>query len=251
MSSVRPSDRDTAAPRPVHYGLARYWHATQEPLYCLLFLLPLVITYEFSAMMVRRGGGADSSLVAQWVLSRLLGWFGATGTWLPALALVLTLLVWHLLVRAKWHVHPVYFLLMLVESAVLTLPLFVLGRLFLAAGGAEGVGLPVQLVEKLGAGIFEELVFRLYLITALLFVTRDLLRWPRGLANGVTVAVAAALFALAHFDPVGRMPWDVTLFAAYLVDGVYLSLVFIGRGLGICTGCHAAYNLTLVLWGVG
>ncbi|MBN2446192.1 MAG: CPBP family intramembrane metalloprotease [Phycisphaerae bacterium] len=249
MAKRSPTMAVTAALRP-RYGLGRYWEATQEPLYSLLFLLPLVATYEFSAMMLRARDAAEADLVAYQMLHGVLSWVGGSSVWLPGILLLVTLLVWHVWTRRDWHIHLVYLPLMLLESLILTVPLFVIGfvvgRIGLAALVAETSGLGNEIVQKLGAGLFEELVFRLYLIGGLLLLLRKGLAIGKFGATTLAVGFAALLFTACHFEPIGNLPWAWERFAAFLLDGVYLSLVFVGRGLGVVTGSHAAYNLLLV-----
>ncbi len=240
MTGPAPSTSKPSRPR---FGFARYWEATQEPLYCLLLLLPLVATYEFSAMMLRPVPNAESPLVAHLLLHRFLSWFGGTSVWLPGLVLLGALLAWHVATRNAWRVHLVYFPIMVLESLLLTVPLFVIGRLEMAAVRQAGLG--DRVVLALGAGIFEELVFRLCLIGALLLFFRDALNVRKSAAAVFAISIAALLFALCHFKPIGNIDWAWLPFTKLLLDGVYLSFVFVGRGLGIATSCHAAYNIML------
>ena len=281
--STRDGRRSNArSSRRPQYGLARYWEATQEPLYCLLFLLPLVVAYEFGALMIRTTSGG-SRLLADWLLQRALALFGASPAWLPGLALLLTLLVWHVLSGRRWRVHLVYFPLMLIESVALTVPLYVATQLAMQATASMQAVLGVsaalvaqaalaapsaltaqtalatpsgawlsdpvvqsKVVHGLGAGVFEELLFRLYLITGLEFVLRDALRLARPYAVAIAILLASCAFAAAHFLPIGGLEWQWTAAVTKLLGGLYLSLVFVGRGLGVATGCHAAFNLSLL-----
>lgn len=227
--------------------LGAYWSATREPLYCLVFLLPLVATYEFGALMLRVSVTAQHDLVALELMRTLLSWLGAGGLLLPGLTVVLTLLLWHVFSRRPWKIHAWVPLLMAVESVVLVPPLLALTSLRLQAGGAPRGALAEQMVLALGAGIFEELVFRLALLSLLLLLLVDVFRVPRGVAGGVAIGLGAAIFALCHYQPVGGEVFGLGSFLVRLAAGAYLSLLYLARGLGIATGCHAAYNLLLLL----
>jgi membrane protease YdiL (CAAX protease family) len=177
----------------------------------------------------------------------------------PGLALLLTLLIWHIVSRQSWQLRGWVPLLMLAESIVMTAPLFVLNRLALqaiAGDAAEsaalaGTGLRIQIVLALGAAIYEELVFRLFLVSVIALLAVDLLKAPQRTADIVAIIVAAVVFALCHVHPVGADPFVWRSFLMRCAAGAYLSVLFIGRGLGICTGCHAAYNLILVALAAG
>lgn len=236
--------------------ISTYWDATREPLYCLVFLFPLVAVYEFGALLLRPAIQPDQQLVAQRLIEGLVAWFGPGGFWVPGFALLITLLIWHLLAKRPWQIRVEAPFFMLVESVVLTMPLFVLNSLMLSsidssagmlqAGGVAGADVKRQIVLALGAGIYEELVFRLYLISILMFVLVDVSRVPARAAMAVAVVIAALVFALCHVKPIGAEEFELRRFALRALAGGYLSLLFVTRGLGISTGTHAAYNLMLV-----
>lgn len=233
--------RAGAAPAP-----AGYWQATRQPLYCLLLLFPLVATYEFGALIVTPGGRPQAELVAQGLIQGLLGWLGASGFWLPGVVLLLTLLIWHVLSRNPWRIRGAVLPLMLLESLLLALPLFVLNRLVLTAGAPQRADWALRIMVALGAGVYEELVFRLYLISGLTLLLVRLLRLPNWPSFWLVVGLAATIFALCHVAPIGAEQFVWRSFLMRLIAGVYLGLVFIGRGLGVATGCHATYNLILL-----
>jgi membrane protease YdiL (CAAX protease family) len=232
-------------PQPVRTVWGRYWEATQQPLYCLLLLFPLVGAYEFGALIVRPAAWPERQLVAYSLIQALLDWFGAGGVWLPGVLLLLTLLIWHILSRNSWQIIGWVLPVMVVESLLLTVPLFVLNRVMLAAG-APAAEWRSQVVLALGAGVYEELVFRLYLITGLMLLAVDVCRIPKRIAGVGVIAVAALVFASCHFPPLGSTAFAWQAFAMLTTAGAYLSIVFIHRGLGVATGCHAAYNLILL-----
>jgi len=233
------------APTPRLQPLWRqYAQESRRPLYCLIFLFPLVATYEFGAMLLRPVVWPERQLVAHSLILKLLAWFGAHGIWLPAVALLLTLLAWHVLEGYSWRIRGWVLPLMVLESAVLTLPLFVLGNVMTQAATAVAVPqLRHQIVLALGAGVYEELVFRLYLVTGLSLVLETGLRVPARFARPATVALSAATFAVCHFTPLGSEPFRAAHFLLLLLAGTYLAIVFVERGLGIAAGCHAAFNL--------
>lgn len=226
-------------------ALSRYWLATQQPLYALLFLLPLVVTYEFGALLLVDTTATDEELLAHALLKRLFALFGGTASWLPAVGLLTALLLWHVLGRFRWEVNLWYLPAMLFESVVAAVPLLVLSQLFqqaqLMVGGAVS-----DAWWAIGAGIYEELIFRLTLLTLLAWLLRDGLRLPTRPALMLAIVMSAGAFAACHFAPIGMHPLSAVLLLHFFLAGTYLALVFCGRGFGIAAGAHAAYNLALV-----
>ncbi len=218
-------------PQPRRRFWRRYLDQAERPPACLALLGPLVVVYEIARLAWPAGGG----LLAPELIRSLLAWFGLSGTWLPALALVVTLVVMQARSGLAWRLRASTPLLMLVEGLVLALPLLTLDRLLIA--GAAGSGL----IRAIGAGIYEELLFRLYLLTGMLWLFRDMLRAQRG---AVTAAVlgSAAIFAMCHFAPLGRAGFALGPFVEYLLAGAYLGMLYRWRGIGIAAACHILYD---------
>lgn len=250
MSAPRSRKARSRRPTPGDAHPVAYWRATREPLYGLLFLFPLVASYEFGTLILRTTTGPQNQLVAHEVINSFLQFFGAKGAWLPGIALVLTLLIWHLLARNSWHIQGWAMPLMLAESVLLAAPLLIITQLRLSAGGGIDGALVQQMILAIGAGIYEELVFRLYLITGIMLLLIDVCRVRRAVGIAVAVALPALLFALCHVHPIGVEHFAWGPFLARTAAGVYLSVLFVGRGFGIAVGCHAAHNIAL-LWFAG
>ncbi len=143
---------------------------------------------------------------------------------------------------------------MVVESCVLALPLIVMSRVaehYLAhvpLAGTNGliasVGAKKLMVLSLGAGIYEELVFRLIAFTVLSFVFIDVLELHKGFGALLVVLISALLFSGYHY--LGDGPFRGWTFAFRAGAGAYFGIVFACRGFGITAGCHAAYDLCVV-----
>jgi membrane protease YdiL (CAAX protease family) len=97
-------------------------------------------------------------------------------------------------------------------------------------------------VTYVGAGIYEEFLFRLCLLPAVYGGFR-LIRVPPGTAAALAIVVTSALFSLAHHvGPTGE-PFEPFACVFRAVAGLFFSLLFVLRGFGVTVGCHAAYDL--------
>jgi hypothetical protein len=116
------------------------------------------------------------------------------------------------------------------------------------AGPYEG-SLLASVVTSIGAGIYEELVFRLILMILLVMFFQDLLRTPYTNAVILSVFISAALFSAHHHvlfveGRVGSgIPFTWTEFAFRTLAGVYFSALFAVRGFGITAGAHVFYDI--------
>ena len=225
--------------------LDRYWFATPKPLYCLAFLLHLDVVYEAGVWFNSAGAWPPRTLVAQSLMQGLFGWIGASGHWLPLAALVLTLLAWQVASGGRWRLRPWVPAAMVAESLLLAVPLLVLKKLVYP--GEAGPPLAAGALLGLGAAVYEELVFRLYLIAALTTLIVGVARAPLKSAMIAIIAADALIFAACHFQPIGADLWSWSSFVVRALAGGYLALIYITRGLGIATGCHATHNLVGVL----
>ncbi|HEY9383523.1 MAG TPA: CPBP family intramembrane glutamic endopeptidase [Gemmatimonadales bacterium] len=244
---------------------ASYWRASRAPRHSLLFALPLLLAYELLAFALSRTqlsevrNGADVLLKSVFVA--LGGRYGLTA--FSALLLCTgAVLVWRDR-RTNGAIRPRLFVGMLCEailyaallggvaSALTTLLLH--GRLALAAplGAAAsplaGLGLPTQLMISLGAGIYEELVFRVLLVSGLAALGRLLFRWSPTVAGVFAAIVGALLFSLFHY--VGPLGDEFTLgsFTFRAIAGLIFSALYLLRGFGITAWSHALYDVFLSL----
>ncbi len=245
---ARPDERPARA-----VARARGYFASSElPLSALAFVLPLVVLYElgtwyFTSDPVRH---TEQRIIAFNLLQDFFRLFGASGRYLPAMAVVLILLCWHIARRDPWSIRPGFIAAMVGESLVLSLPLVGIGfvathyidhYLPLFATGNRTASL---LVLSLGAGIYEELVFRLIAFTCLSFVLVDLFGMKKVRAGVLMVVISGFLFSFYHY--LGPEQFDIRTFAFRTVAGAYFGAVFLFRGFGITAGTHSAYDVLIV-----
>jgi len=222
-----------------------YLQRTHRPINCLMFLLPLLVAYEVGALFL------GQRLLVTRHLRELLEVFGATGRWLPAVVVVVSLLIWHVASRQRWRIDGEALLGMLAESVLLTAPLVLLmvatqKALSADAGGADAAARTAEKVlQGIGAGIYEEFLFRLATMGALLVLFVDVMQAPRRISIAVTITLASVLFSLYHFLGPDTFRWD--LFVLRALAGAYLGGVYLTRGYGIAAGAHAWYNVVLAL----
>lgn len=238
---------------------ASYWSASRTPLASLTFVLPLIAVYEGWAAWA--GSDASNSFVRtgadHWV-RQLVASFGLPLASLAPLAIILGLLAWHLGDRNSSLPRPWHVSVMLLESLFLAVVLIGVSRLlnhaisdleshqFLlqaAPPPADSLGL---LVGFLGAGLYEEALFRLALIP-LLYKLLRLLQSPELLAGTLAVTGSSLIFALAHHvgPSVEVFTWYVFFFR--WMAGLFFAGLFLFRGFGIAVGAHAAYDV-MVGW---
>jgi membrane protease YdiL (CAAX protease family) len=234
---------------------ADYWNGTRRPLTCLVFLAPLLAAYEAGVLWL---GGRDADAIrngADYWIRNALESLGLNSPWLVPGMVVVGLLVWHVARQEKWRISGSVLGGMFAESLLFGLALVVLGELEESAIHHLRAGVPAAIaparmaplaVMYVGAGIYEEVLFRLCLLPACYCVFR-----ASGLANrwatGLAIVATSLAFALAHY--VGPAGESFRLFTFWFrtMAGLFFAALFVLRGFGITVGAHAAYDLIVGL----
>ncbi len=117
-----------------------------------------------------------------------------------------------------------------------------------AQGPLQGMGWATQLMVSLGAGIYEELLFRVVLVSALAFIGQRLLKLRTVPAGVFAVIVGAFIFSAFHYiGPYGDS-LEVGSFVFRMIGGLVFSAMFLLRGFGITAWTHALYDVMLLVW---
>lgn len=242
-----------------------YWHQSRQPLASMVFVAPLLVVYEAGVLVL--GPQAVRNGADVW-LRGLLEVLDLGQYFLLPVLTVGILLAWHHATGRPWRVAGGVLWGMLVESVLLGLCLRVILQIQVLAGSTVAGsaaqtwqrGNPVPeapstwagMIGFLGAGIYEELLFRLIVLSAVVWAATRL-GMKAVPAAAVSVAATSVLFAAAHYvgpygDPV---EWTTYTFWFSLVfrfsAGVFFSIVFLCRGFGIAAGAHAAYDILVKL----
>lgn len=248
-----------------------YLHATRHPLVCVLFVLPLLLLYEVGIRLMGPGDPGPHRNGADLWLRDLLAevgippWYGAPGLILGIF------LAWGLLRRQRlprdlisvglgMTGECVLFAVGLFGLSQVMLPLFhFLQRTGLAPDAAWGLARPglgsvwlsisdeadpivQQIVRFLGAGLYEETLFRLLLFSGLLglFIA---IRFPRQGSFILACVLSALVFAAAHHLGQHSEPFHYLVFLFRTLAGCYFAMVYEFRGFGIAVGTHALYDV--------
>jgi len=210
----------------------------------------------------------------------------------PPLAVIVILISMQITSGKQWRLWLGDILPMAVECVLLAVPLIVLTMFLSGSSGAEsnisryensaiqiqnvappnqssvaynpltsidqtGNGEPARpilanIVTGIGAGIYEELVFRLILICILMLLLQDALGLNHLNSIVLSVLISAALFSAHHHvdfisgQPNATDPFNWTRFAFRTIAGIYFAVLFAIRGFGITAGTHAFYNIIAV-----
>ena len=245
-------------------GFRTYLSKSRAPRYSLVFALPLFLLYESLAATLSGVSGASAVRNAAYVVLKtpFLIFSGARGSlvFFATVMAVCVFLVVRDLRKTRERPQPRMFLLMLGESALLGLLLGVvvatltrelLGVLALSAQSAptalDSMGATTRLMLALGAGLYEELLFRVLLVGGLAAG----FKWGFGssqLVAGVAATIVGALvFSAFHYIGEYGEPWQLASFTYRAIAGMVFSGLYLTRGFGITAWTHALYDVYVMV----
>jgi hypothetical protein len=249
-----------------------YWQASRAPRYSLLFALPLLVAYEVLAAALEVGAdvavrnGADVLLKSAFIAVA-----GNRGPIVFGAALV-GLAIWFVGrdVKARGAPrHLAWFGYMAAESLALALATGVIvgvatnqllggiGALSasvshaspsLAAGAVTPDGPVTGLMLSLGAGLYEELLFRVLLVGALSAMAQRFAGLRPVPAGAIAATIGALVFSAFHYVGQYGDAWQLQSFVFRALAGLFFSVLYLVRGFGITAWTHALYDVFILVF---
>jgi hypothetical protein len=243
-----------------------YWRTARAPRYSLSFAFPLLLLYELLAFSLSHGEVAGVRNGADVLLKNLFVTLGGRDGLAVFGALLLgggAALIWRD-VRRSGRIELRLFAWMAAESVVYALIFgLVAGTLtglllpgiglladapkLLIGSRVEQLSLVTQLMISLGAGIYEELLFRVILVSGLAWLARRVFAWGPVATGIFAVILGALIFSAFHYvGPYGD-PLELGSFLFRTVAGLLFSGLYMLRGFGITAWTHALYDVFLAV----
>ena len=232
-----------------------YLEASRRPLEILFFLLPFITLYEYELVRVLQSSQGLVTNGAHLAILRLFDAFGldAVALSLPGFLLVAIFLIQHVLKGGPWIVDLSVVGRMFGESAALSIPLLVFAALvermspMAQVDGFADLSLTARLSISMGAGLYEELVFRMALIALVIAICTELLKLPKRMSLLLALCVSSIAFALYH--PLRGVDgvFVPARFIFFLGGGLYFGLMYVYRGFGIAAATHALFDIATAL----
>jgi membrane protease YdiL (CAAX protease family) len=240
----------------------QYWQQSQRPLAALALVLPLLALYEAGVLLL--GNQAVRNGADVW-LRQILDLLGLGHYLLLPLLTLALLLAWHHVRRDPWQLSGTVPVVMFAECAVWGLLLMAVGRLqatlvseaflswretaepptFAVATAISG-SLAGRLLGFAGAGVYEEVLFRLLLVPGVQ-TCAERLGARRHLPAVAAIVLTSLIFSAAHYVGPHGDAFDAFSFSFRALAGVFFSVIFVYRGFGIAAGTHALYDVFVSL----
>ena len=236
-----------------------YWRLTRAPRYSLILAFPLLLAYEMLAVLLSGDGIAGVRNGADVLLKSLFLTFGGRGGLITFGVLLVgagAVFVWRDVRKSglpRWRVllgmagESVGYALVFGTVAATLTGLLLGGITGLSLTQLARFDLPTQLMISLGAGLYEELLFRVLLVSGLALLGRVVFGWSSRWAGVFAVVVGALIFSWFHYvGPYGDA-FALGSFTFRAIAGVLFSGLYLLRGFGITAWSHALYDVFLSL----
>ena len=232
-------------------GMKAYWKDTSDMRASLLMVIPLFLTYQIGLLASPMSNGAD------FVTTRLLALLGHNLFYyllfnLAVLAGLVAAARYAKGTRARLRHLPGLLFESLVYSIFFAQGVHLLARLVglgwvLAVGGAVTQLVPI-IAMSAGAGLYEELVFRVGLMGGLAWLGRR--RLPEGVSLGLAVIFSSLIFSGVHHLGALGDPFQINVFLFRFLSGVLFCALYRTRGLAVAAYTHCFYDIQ-AMWAHG
>lgn len=220
----------------------------------LVLVFPLFLVYQVGVLFtlpVLNGADFLTILLLQNLGLSMAAYLGYTAIVAVGFAVAVAVL------RKKQRFQPRLILPVLVESAIYALTMgslivLVMTRVFgisprLAGGMIAEQGLGTRFVMSLGAGVYEEAVFRLGIMTGTTILLQKVAGLGRWVALALALAASSLLFSAMHHIPPYGDPLTIGVFVFRVLAGVFFGLIYWFRGFAVAVYTHALYDIYVLL----
>ena len=228
-----------------------YFLQTRSSFYSFLFTIPLFFIYEVGIFFLSK----DDILVvrngADFLMRSILESFGIFGLYgLGAIFLIgfIITYIYFFNDNSNKSIRADYLFIMIFESVCWALILyFLLSKFMLALMNPIGKTITQQVTLAVGAGIYEEFLFRVMLISGLTGIIGFVFLWSEKTRKAAALIIAAGIFSAFHFMGDYGDYFSMELFLLRFFAGIVLGILYIARGFGITAYAHSIYDLIVLI----
>ena len=228
-----------------------YLLKSKTSFYSFLFTLPLFFLYEINILFL----SWDDILVvrngADFLMRNILESFDIYGLYGLGLVFFLGLLVTYIFFikeDQQQEVNVNFLFIMLAESMLWSVVLyFLLFKFMVLLMNPVGKTILQQVTLAIGAGIYEEFLFRVLLIAGLSGILGFVFMWDKTFKNIIAVVLSGGIFSAFHFMGEYGDFFSMELFLIRFFAGLILGVLYTYRGFGIAAYTHSIYDLIVLI----
>ena len=228
-----------------------YLLKSRTSFYSFLFTLPLFFLYEINILFL----SWDDILVvrngADFLMRNILESFDIYGLYGLGLVFFLGLLITYIFFikeDQQQEVNVNFLFIMLAESMLWSVVLyFLLFKFMVLLMNPVGKTILQQVTLAIGAGIYEEFLFRVLLIAGLSGILGFVFMWDKTFKNIIAVVLSGGIFSAFHFMGEYGDFFSMELFLIRFFAGLILGVLYMYRGFGITAYTHSIYDLIVLI----
>ncbi|MBF0276174.1 MAG: CPBP family intramembrane metalloprotease [SAR324 cluster bacterium] len=221
-----------------------YFRESHNPYYSIVAALPLLVIYEVLLAITQSGYWQTRNAADVW-LRNILTMFNLTSQqmFFVMMTILMVLIPFaHVKYGAlKWK----FFAFVLIESLVYSVLFGMVIRLILSpifmADPMSG-GLLQNIALSIGAGLFEEFMFRVVLLNVLFFVLKPFLK-SIPLSALIAILTASFIFSASHYVGSLSDPFGLYSFLFRWIAGLMFTAIYFLRGFAVAAYTHAFYDI--------
>lgn len=233
----------------------KYFENTNTLLYSFLVSLPLFLLYELLIIISQPSGEAIVRISVDVWIKTLFAYLGVNAV---SFSLLLVAVIGLFILYKERHrlkeLQFTYFPVLILEATVYAIVVAIISQSMVsfilnmaASDPVNSLSMAQKIALSLGAGLYEELFFRVILVTLFILVFTKLLgkKWA-GIA--AAVVLSALLFSAVHY--IGSMGDAFTLgsFLYRFLFGIILNGIYVWRGFGVAAWTHAIYDIMVIVF---
>lgn len=233
------------------YLTLSYWKTTGNIFYSILFILPMLFLYESMCWIQYFESSYEIRNGADVFLRQLFFGFGNLSEIVYGALLIMIFLVmlwYNRSVIEQGRLKISFLVFMFLESLIWTTG-FIMVMSFsenMILSVMQRNVIPEQFYLAIGAGIWEELLFRAGAIALVSFLIELGMGYSQFFSVCIAIFISAVLFSLFHY--IGQYG-DIFTYKGFIlrsIAGIFLGALYIARGLGIVVYTHIFYDMAII-----
>jgi membrane protease YdiL (CAAX protease family) len=226
-----------------------YLQKSKSPFYSFIITLPIFLLYELGLFLMR---GTEFSYIkngADVLIEDMIATLGFDIFYISSSIFLLAFFIIAYYQKKNYDsftIYKSYLSIMLFESFVYALLLFLLlGNMSLYLMDISVQDIKFNIILSLGAGIYEELIFRVFSIFVLYKFISFIFKSMRHFSTQFfALLLSSILFSLFHF--MGTESFSQEAFTIRFIAGILLGILYINRGFGITAITHSFYDIFVI-----
>ena len=226
-----------------------YLKKSKSSFYSFVITLPIFLVYELGIFLMRDTEFSYIKNGADVLIEEAISTLGFDIFYISSSLFLLVFFIVAYYQKRNYDsfkIYKSYLFLMLFESLIYaSLLLFFLGSMGLYLMDISVENVQFNLILSLGAGIYEELIFRVFSLFIFYRLVKFIFKSMNHFsAQFFALFLSSILFSLFHF--IGAESFTQDAFTIRFIAGILLGLLYINRGFGITAITHSFYDIFVI-----